>query len=125
MHGVQNAAALRVRFGDELQSLDRGDGLHERAGLAVEDRIRAATRVDGEEPVARHARDLLAEHARSVDDERRAKRAAVGMYGGDPAVLHVHAGHGGVERDVRAVGHGVFRVGNREPVGAHAAGVRV
>ena len=125
VHGVQDAAALRVRLGDGVGALDGRDRVHERTGLAVEDAVRAAAGVDGEEAVACHARHFLGEHAGCIDDERGVQRAAVGVYGGDLSIRDVHAQHGGVERDARAVLHGVFRVGDRQPVGADAAGVRV
>ena len=99
--------------------------MHERACLAVEDAVRAAAGVDGEEAVIGHARHVLGEHAGRVDDERGVQRAAVGVHGGDAAIRDVHAQHGRVERDARAVLHGVFRVGDRQPVGADAAGVRI
>ena len=125
VHGVQDAAALRVRLGDGVGALDGRDRVHEGTGLAVEDAVRAAAGVNGEEAVACHARHFLGEHAGRIDDERGVQRAAVGVHGGDLSVRDVHAQHGGVERDARAVLHGVFCVGDRQPVGADAAGVRV
>ena len=60
-----------------------------------------------------------------TDPLQKVTDAAQRFGGGDLSVRDVHAQHGGVERDARTVLHGVFRVGDRQPVGADAAGVRV
>ena len=58
-----------------------------------------------------------------TDPLQKVTDAAQRFGGGDLSVRDVHAQHGRVERDARAVLHGVFRVGDRQPVGADAAGV--
>ena len=60
-----------------------------------------------------------------TDPLQKVTDAAQRFGGGDLSVRDVHAQRGGVERDARAVLHGVFRVGDRQPVGTDAAGVRI
>ena len=124
IHGVEDAAALGVH-GVAGHLLDGGDGVHISPGFFIQNGIGAAAGMDGEKAVACHGGDILGEYTGRIDDQRRIEGAAVGGDAVNVAVLQLHAQHRGIEGDPGAVLHGIFGIGDGEPVGADAAGGRI
>ena len=79
----------------------------------------------GEEAVPRHGGDLLREDTGGIDDQRGINGAAVGGNAMYFAILYLHAQHGGIQRDLGTVLHGVFGIGDGKPIGTDTAGGRI
>ena len=78
--------------------------------------------MDAEKSVLRHLRDNVGINSCAVYDLARVYRSAVGVYGFYLAGVNIHTCNGGVERNARAVVHGVFRVCYDEIIRTHTAG---
>ncbi len=81
--------------------------------------------MDGVEPVPGHGRHLFRENPGGVDDQARIHPAPVGFRREDFPVLNFHFQHRRVQGHLHPVLHGVFSVGDGQPVGADTAGGRI
>ena len=122
MHRVQYAAALGVCLTGGAGPHNGGNCAKALTGFLIQYGVCASSRVNGEEPVSRHACDLVGEHACAVYDELGAYRSPVCLNGHYLTVFDLHAGDCGVERHSCAVVHRILGIGDDEIIRTYAAG---